>query len=267
MRLTALGAGVLLSFVIVSANADQVQAQSITVASLTPTSQKADKLAVMEKVQEQVKPEVTPAPLEPTKHVVAENENLSKIAEKHQTTWKRIYDKNTQVADPDVVNAGVELVIPSPEEQLTERAVPVDPEPVVVAPEPATSRARTTSTRPQAAKPAPRQQSNVARGNASGNTYTPGQCTWYVKNRRGGSLPNGLGNADQWFARAQAMGMSTGHTPQVGAAGVRPTGQHAVYVEAVHGNGTITISEMNYNYSPYSQRTRTANASDFIYIY
>ncbi len=264
MRLSAFGAGVLLSFVIITVNAGKASAQTVYVASLKPTTVSTDKLAVMDIVEEQAKPDVPPAPPEPVKHVVAKDENLSKIAAQHQTTWNRIFDKNTQVADPDEVNQGLELIIPLADENLAAREVPADPVPVVEA-EPVRPVAAPTAS--PKAKVAPKQQTTVARGNVAGNTYTPGQCTWYVKNRRGASLPNGLGNADQWFARAQAMGMATGYTPQAGAAGVRPSGQHAVYVEAVHGDGTITISEMNYNYSPYSQRTRIANARDFIYIY
>ncbi len=32
-------------------------------------------------------------------------------------------------------------------------------------------------------------------GNASGNNYAAGNCTWYVKSRRA-DIPNNLGNAN-----------------------------------------------------------------------
>ena len=55
---------------------------------------------------------------------------------------------------------------------------------------------------------------------------------------------------------------------RAGAVGTTTAGSlgHVVYVEAVNGDGTITISEMNYA-GEYSQRTRVASASEFSYIY
>lgn len=111
-------------------------------------------------------------------------------------------------------------------------------------------------------------QATVTRGSSSGNTYGYGYCTWFVKNMRGGSLPNGLGNANTWFYRARAQGMAVGTTPRVGAVGTTERGAlgHVVYVTAVHGDGTITISEMNYRAWNVAS-SRTANASEFRYIY
>lgn len=102
--------------------------------------------------------------------------------------------------------------------------------------------------------------------NSSGNTYAPGNCTWYVKSRRP-DLPNNLGNADTWFYRAQAQGWNVGYTPKKGAAAQTKAGMHVVYIEAVSLDGsTVTLSEMNYS-GLYSMNTRTAPASDFLYIY
>ena len=112
----------------------------------------------------------------------------------------------------------------------------------------------------------PSTPSRVYAGNSAGNTYQAGQCTWHVKNLRP-DLPNSLGNADTWYQRAQALGLATGTTAQAGAAAPRKTGMHVVYVVEVYGNGTMLVSEMNYNYSPYSQRTYIKNQADFYYIY
>lgn len=101
----------------------------------------------------------------------------------------------------------------------------------------------------------------------AGNTYGYGYCTWYVKNVASW-IPNGLGNANTWYYRAQSFGLSTGTTPRAGAVGTTERGSlgHVVYVRAVHGDGTITISEMNYaGWNVVS--SRTANASEFRYIY
>lgn len=83
------------------------------------------------------------------------------------------------------------------------------------------------------------------------NGYDYGYCTWYVANRRaqiGRPVPMNLGNAYTWDDRARAMGLSVGTTPQVGAAVVTSTSRnpgHVAFVEAVNGDGTIWISEMN----------------------
>ena len=255
MRLTAFGAGVLLSIVILSVNTGNASAETISVASLKASTSVSDKLAVLEIVEEQASPQapVATVPPTPVKHVVVEGENLSKIATQHQTTWKRLYDKNTHVADPDVVNAGTELTVPLPDEQLSARELPVDPAPVVQAP----------ASRSTTAKSKPAQVASYSRGSSAGNTYAPGYCTWYVKNRRP-DLPNNLGNAYTWVTRAASQGIPTGSEPRVGAVGQR--GNHVVYVEAVNGDGTVTISEMNYR-GLYETNTRTVPASYFQYIY
>ena len=103
---------------------------------------------------------------------------------------------------------------------------------------------------------------------SGGNWYVPGNCTWYVKNRRP-DLPNTLGNANTWYARAQAQGWNVGSTPKKGAVATTTRGYwgHVAYVEGVSADGkTITISEMNTR-GLYSMVTRTANASEFRYVY
>jgi surface antigen len=98
---------------------------------------------------------------------------------------------------------------------------------------------------------------------SAGNTYTKGQCTWYVKSRRP-DLPNGLGNGGQWVANAAARGFATGTTARAGAVGEQPG--HVVYVESVSGD-MVNISEMNFNGGVGVVHTRTVAASTFKYIY
>lgn len=97
----------------------------------------------------------------------------------------------------------------------------------------------------------------------SGNGYDRCQCTYYAKSKRP-DLPNNLGNADTWVIRARAQGIPTGSAPRAGAIGQR--GMHVVYVERVNGDGTIYLSELNYDYNC-GFRYRTAPASSFLYIY
>lgn len=101
--------------------------------------------------------------------------------------------------------------------------------------------------------------------NSAGNTYYAGQCTWHVKNMKP-ELPNMLGNADMWFANAQAQGWPVGYEARAGAAAQTKGRMHVAYVLEVYGNGTMLISEMNYA-GPYSQRTIVVNQDDYVYVY
>lgn len=104
----------------------------------------------------------------------------------------------------------------------------------------------------------------TVRGTSSGNSYSPGYCTFYAKNMRP-DLPNNLGNADTWYSRAAAQGLSVGSTPRAGAIGETKAYMHVVYIESVHGD-TVTVSEMNYKGRGVVSK-RTAPASEFRYIY
>lgn len=180
--------------------------------------------------------------------VVARNDNLTKIAEAHKTTVDRLWRKNTSIADPNLLNVSQALVVPREDEVLAERPLPVTV--ISIGIEPVQTSAQIG-------------RSSVSRGSSSGNTYSYGYCTWFVKNMRP-DLPNNLGNADTWAARAAAQGLATGRTPRVGAVGQQ--GMHVVYITAVNGDGTVTLSEMNYKGWNVAS-IRTASASSFIYIY
>lgn len=194
-----------------------------------------------------------PAPETPIQHTVIEGESLTMIAEKHASTWMKLFSKNTQVAHPDILHVGEKITIPLAGEQLPERPVPVS-QPQAPAPAAPVAPQSNTNHTPAAYQP---------QGNSAGNTYYAGYCTWYAKNRRP-DLPNNLGNADQWVYRAQAQGIATGSSPRAGAIGQQ--GMHVVYVESVNGDGTVTISEMNYH-GLYVTSSRTVPAGSFVYIY
>lgn len=104
----------------------------------------------------------------------------------------------------------------------------------------------------------------IYRASSSGNTYAWGYCTWYAKSMRP-DLPNNLGNGGQWVANAARQGFATGSTPRAGAIGEQPG--HVVYVKSVNKNGTVNISEMNYNGGVGVVNHRTVPASMFRYIY
>lgn len=196
-------------------------------------------------------PKTYTLPTIPIEYTVVEGDNLTKISLAHNTSVQRLWEKNLQLTNPDVINVGDKLVIPKDDEVLTTRELP---KPVIIVTVP-TSVSQPTTTQPVRELSSPR-------GAVSGNTYTRGYCTWYVKNRRP-DLPNNLGNADTWYARYPG---AKGTTPQAGAAAQARGQMHVVYVESVNSDGTVNISEMNYkgwNVISY----RTAPASSFYYMY
>ncbi len=102
---------------------------------------------------------------------------------------------------------------------------------------------------------------------SNGNSYALGNCTWYVKQKRP-DIGNFWGNANAWYASAQNSGYKTGTMGKTGAIGVSFEGWagHVVYVESWNGDGTVSISEMNYG-GLYQMNYRTVPESTFVYIY
>lgn len=198
---------------------------------------------------------VQPAPApQPTVYMVVEGDTLTSIGDSHNVAWLRIWQKNTTIADPNLIHVGDQLTVPLDTEQLADRPLPA----AAPIPQPALVK---TATGAIVAPTAPR-------GPVSGNTYDYGYCTWYVKNRRP-DLPNNLGNANTWYSRAAAQGYAVGSAPRPGAVGTTTRGAlgHVVYVESINLNGTINISEMNSTAGWGNVDNRTADPSEFMYIY
>ncbi|WP_273712956.1 phage tail tip lysozyme [Leuconostoc mesenteroides] len=92
---------------------------------------------------------------------------------------------------------------------------------------------------------------------SSTNTYTFGQCTWYVYNRMqelGTPVENGLGNGADWGKNAKAKGYKTDSQPHVGwavsfsqgADGADATYGHVAVVEAISDDKKhFLVSECN----------------------
>ncbi|HEY4161149.1 MAG TPA: LysM peptidoglycan-binding domain-containing protein [Candidatus Saccharimonadales bacterium] len=83
----------------------------------------------------------------PTVVTVQSGETLNSIATDNGTTAQRLYDANTFISDPNVIHPGEQVAIPTSDEQLTDRSLPVP-----TAPAPAVAPARATA---QAAAPQP----------------------------------------------------------------------------------------------------------------
>lgn len=209
-----------------------------------------------QKAEEEAKKEVKPVEKQVVQHTVLPGESLAKIAASYGTSWTRLYAKNTQIAQPDIINVNDVITVPDTAEVLPERALPLPvAEPVAVTPIASSKKSKGIS--------APRAPRIQARGSSAGNTYSAGYCTWYAKSRRP-DLPNRMGNASAWVASAAAQGFATGSTPRPGAIGQQ--GNHVVYIESVNGDGTVTVSEMNYRGLGVVS-SRTASAGSFRYIY
>jgi surface antigen len=246
-----------------------------TIKLLSEENQEVPKVVLVEFVlaAEKSDEEATSEKSQPEEYEVKRGDTLTSISKTHEIKWERIWQKNTQIIHPDRLQEGMKLAIPADDEDLEPKELPAEEPAVVATPKPAA--APRPSTAPQ--RQAPRRQAQapvrenvqrpaapaVSRGSSAGNTYAPGWCTWYAKNRRP-DLPNNLGNANTWLSRAAAQGIPTGSAPRAGAIGQR--GMHVVYVESVNGNGTVNISEMNYS-GLYVISTRTVPAGYFQYIY
>lgn len=201
--------------------------------------------------------------IEPVEHKIERGDTLISIGDAYDVDWLRIWAKNDQLDHPDTISIGDTLVIPFDDEQIDDRELP-EPEAVEMhAPVQSQSDPLTSAPQPGQAQTTQSAQPNQPRGSSSGNLYVAGNCTWYAKDRRP-DLPNNLGNADTWIARARAQGIPTGSQPRVGAVGQQ--GMHVVYVEAIHSDGTVTVSEMNWHGLHVISERRVA-ASNFQYIY
>ena len=104
-----------------------------------------------------------------------------------------------------------------------------------------------------------------------GGRYVAGQCTqWAWYNRQ--DLPGNLGNANAWARNAAAQGFPVDHTPRAGDIFQTNIGWygHVGYVEAVNGDGSIVVTEMNYYYRSFLVIRATIPASavkNFNYIH
>ena len=136
--------------------------------------------------------------------------------------------------------------------------VPAVPAPHVPAPHPATPPPPVVAARPTlvlAPVPAPawRPPTLPSLGlsdHPCGNHFARGYCTWWAAQHR--CVP-WFGEAADWLADAARVGYVVSRTPVVGAIAVWGRGEHGAsrsghvgLVSAVHGDGTVEVSEMNW---------------------
>lgn len=97
------------------------------------------------------------------------------------------------------------------------------------------------------------------------NGFDAGECTAFVASKK--HIP-WSGNANQWDDNARAMGITVSDVPLLGAVAETDRGGygHVALVTALNADGTIQITEANYDYAG-SIRTRPALPGEFKYIY
>ena len=188
--------------------------------------------------------------------IVTAGDSLVSIAEKYNTTWTRIFDANESLSNPNTIDIGQKLRIPSAEEVLPDRSSAIVAAQQAAASSTLSVRTSTVTTRSYSSKPI----------NSSSYYVVNGMwCTDYVHSRRPDVAV--YGNAGYgWISSAQAAGKSTGSAPRAGAVAV--TNGHVAYVESVNSDGSYTVSEMGWNYRAgnYNKRTvRPGTFGQFIY--
>ena len=182
-------------------------------------------------------------------YTVRSGDSAASLASKYQTSESRIISYND--LELTGLNAGQRIVIPG-------GILPAGERPTL----------RTTVA----------SSNSTTRANAAvvGNRYAYGYCTWYAYNRRaqlGRPVGSFWGDAISWAYHARNSGYLVNNTPEVGAVLHDPTAAppwgHVAVVESVYGDGSITVSEMNYaGWNIISSRTISAGqASNYSYIH
>ncbi|HEU5122159.1 MAG TPA: CHAP domain-containing protein [Candidatus Saccharimonadales bacterium] len=100
------------------------------------------------------------------------------------------------------------------------------------------------------------------------------QCVSYAAfkvDQAYGNMPfwGGRGNANQWDDNARAAGFPVSSVPKAGTVGVVNDGTygHVAWVESVNGDGTLTISQFNANWSGEYSRWVVSPSFFDVYIY
>jgi N-acetylmuramoyl-L-alanine amidase len=178
--------------------------------------------------------------------VVKAGDTLESIAKKYNTTYVRLFNANKNIANPDVIDVGDKVRVPTKKEKLKNRFANYQ---VPVSADAAPAETYTT------------QQYTSAPVNSSSYYVGNGMwCTDYVHSKRPDVAI--YGNAGyNWISAAQADGKQTGSTPRAGAVAV--TNGHVAYVERVNADGSYVVSEMGWNYQAGNFNRRTVQPGTF----
>lgn len=197
--------------------------------------------------------QITILPVTGLLHTVAAGDTLEGIAAKYQASAEQVRAIND--LELGGLQTNQKIIIPNG----------VKPAAPVVRPTTTTSSSSTSNV--------------IGTGRASqfaGNRYAYGYCTYYVYNKRaaiGRPVGSFWGNATTWSSAARSAGFAVSSTPAVGAVMQSSSGWggygHVAFVESVNGDGSVTVSEMNYaGWNVISSRTISASqAGSYQYIH
>ncbi len=169
---------------------------------------------------------LTILPMDGICHWVSEGETLQGIVDKYEADINKIIEYN-ELEDGKIC-VGQCLMVPDG------KMYEVEPEPE---PESSNTSLASSSGSTSTGYSYPRASYGTSR-------FPYGYCTWYVASRRNVGW---MGNAGDWLYNARSAGYSTGYSPSAGSIMVTAESGwgHVAYVESI-GNGTVTVSEMNY---------------------
>ncbi|MBU4580393.1 LysM peptidoglycan-binding domain-containing protein [Patescibacteria group bacterium] len=174
-------------------------------------------------------------PVSGVRHVIKKNETLASITKKYSANKEEILAYNS-LKEEDILETDSILIIPDGKMP----APPAPAKPKVVLASISTNNTNSSDYNTV----------NTVAGDdyspAQGLRFPWGQCTYYIATRR--YIP-WSGHAKSWLVNASAYGFKTGGAPRAGAIIVtteNPRYGHVAYVEAVSGDGKITVSEMNF---------------------
>lgn len=189
-------------------------------------------------------------PMNGTYHTVKKGETLKGIASKYHASVAMI--RNFNRLDSDELKPGQKLIVPDGK-KAKPKPIPSDDGDDV-----------------QIADSGYSGYSGYGDATYYGSGGFPyGYCTYYVATRRGDITWRG--NAWQWYYNARAQGRAVGRYPVAGAIMVTWESDwgHVAYVEAVYGNGSFTVSEMNFGgWGVVTRRTITTGSVPLIgFIY
>ncbi len=211
-------------------------------------------------------------------YVVEKGDSVSTIAKRYNLSVGSLLDANgLKPLDAEKIKAGDELVIPAEDtnsslawlnEINAEKARQQKLAEAARQKQLAQTQSRNRLTRGTAVVVSGGRYTIIGREYGSYNGGLPGWCTWWVNKMRP-DLPNGMGNARDYLRSARAAGLATGSVARPGAVGISGESGwgHAFYVERNNGDGTMTVTEMNYvgRYIVNRRTVSTAIAWGFIY--
>lgn len=174
------------------------------------------------------------------------------------------YGSNTNQAQTQAPAAQSQQSAPAAQSQQSTPAPAVSEAPAQDVQAPAVTQSQTSQ---DVQAPAVTEAPTVSYG---ANWYPQGECTWYAFERRaqlGKPVSGSWGNASNWAGQASAQGYTVNNTPSVGAIIQSPAYSNGAYgmghvgvVESVNGDGSITISEMNWSGGLGGKTFRTLSA-------